>query len=96
VRLQPRTEYLHGAGAEQAVAELGEVIARLVDDTVLSVNRIDLYADWQYRELTADARARLVGQLICPAPTSRAATCPASISVRGPAPRWSPGSATRP
>jgi hypothetical protein len=62
VRLQPRTEYLHGAGPEQAVAELGELIAHLINGTALSVNRIDLYADWQHWDLSTRDRECFVGQ----------------------------------
>jgi hypothetical protein len=62
LRLQPRTEYLHGAGPERAVTELVGLAARLIDDVVLSVNRIDLYADWQDWNLAAGDRDRFVGQ----------------------------------
>jgi hypothetical protein len=62
VRLQPRSEYLHGAGPEQVVADVGELITHLVDGAVFSVNRVDLYADWQHWILTAADREHFVGQ----------------------------------
>jgi hypothetical protein len=60
LRIQPRSDYLHGIGPEQAVAELTELAGRLVDDPVLSVTRLDLYADWQHWQLTPADRDRFI------------------------------------
>ena len=62
VRIQPRSEYLHGIGPTAAVPALTELAGQLCDDLTLSVNRVDLYADWQHWDLTTADKARFVGR----------------------------------
>lgn len=62
VRIQPRSEYLHGVGPTAAVDALSGLVGRLCYDLALSVPRLDLYADWQHWPLTTADRARFVGR----------------------------------
>lgn len=62
VRVQPRSEYLHGIGPTAAITALSELVGHLVDDLTVSVSRLDLYADWQHWQLSTADRARFVGR----------------------------------
>ncbi|MGI8753523.1 MAG: hypothetical protein ACR2MN_14660 [Acidimicrobiales bacterium] len=62
MRIQPRSEYLHGIGPLAAVQALSGLAGRLCDDLTLSVNRLDHYADWQHWHLTTADKARFVGR----------------------------------
>ena len=60
VRIQPRSEFLHAIGPEEAVAALHEVLDPELRHLRLWVNRVDLFADWQDWDLTLDDAHRFV------------------------------------
>lgn len=60
VRVQPRTEFLHGVGPSGAVGWFDSVLSRELGPLALSASRLDLYADWQGWQLHGDQRRRFV------------------------------------
>jgi hypothetical protein len=58
VRVQPRAELLHAVGPAAAVAGFSELLAECCTELSLSVNRVDLFADWQGWELDGTHRER--------------------------------------
>jgi len=60
VRVQPRSEFLHGVGAATAVDWWRDAIEDLCGLTRFSVSRLDLHADFQGWELHGDDRHRFV------------------------------------
>lgn len=53
VRVQPRSEFLHARGPAAAVAWFAQVLEPACGPLAFSVNRLDLYADFQGWELTS-------------------------------------------
>jgi hypothetical protein len=45
IRVQPRSELIHGVGSQGAVAVFSDLLSPIVRDLRLSVSRLDLYAD---------------------------------------------------
>ncbi|HTV10342.1 MAG TPA: hypothetical protein VME20_00640 [Acidimicrobiales bacterium] len=62
VRVQPRTEFLHGVGPALAVLWFQGTLEELVGPLRLSVSRLDLHADWQGWSINGDERWRFVCQ----------------------------------
>lgn len=62
VRIQPRAEFLHGVGAAAVVRWFEGVLVELVGPLLLSVARVDLFADVQGWSLSGDDRRRFVGR----------------------------------
>ena len=60
VRVQPRTEFLHGAGPLGAVAWFEDVLWPVVGPLRFGVSRLDLHADWQGWDLDGDDRSRFM------------------------------------
>ena len=60
VRIQPRSEFLHGVGVDAALQWFRELLLPALPDLFFTVNRLDLYADWQGWDLEASDRARFV------------------------------------
>ena len=60
VRVQPRAEFLHGAGPLSAVAWFEEVLGRAVGPVRFGASRLDLHADWQGWAIDGDDRSRFV------------------------------------
>lgn len=60
IRVQPRTEYLQGSGPPAAVEWFRGVLERACDAVLLSVIRLDLFADFQGWELIGDSRHEFV------------------------------------
>lgn len=60
VRVQPRSALLHAIGPQQTVDRFRVLLGGLVDGLSFSVNRVDLYADFQGWELDAALRERFV------------------------------------
>jgi hypothetical protein len=61
VRVQPRAEYLHAAGALAAAEQLTGIVASVCGEVVATVSRVDLFSDWQGWDLHGDRR----GQFVC-------------------------------
>jgi hypothetical protein len=59
-RIQPRAEFLHGAGASGTAGWFKEQLETECGAVLLSVSRLDLHADWQGWRLSADDRHRFV------------------------------------
>lgn len=60
-RVQPRAAFLHGVGARQAVAWFRAVLGEsCVYPIEFTTSRLDLHADWQGWELTAEDRCNFV------------------------------------
>ncbi len=60
VRIQPRTEFLHGAGPLGVVAWFEGALWPIVGPMRVSVSRLDLHADWQGWEISGDDRVRFL------------------------------------
>ncbi len=60
VRVQPRAQFLHGVGPEQAVAWAEGVLSPIVENLGFKTSRIDLFADVQGWEVEASVRDRFV------------------------------------
>lgn len=60
VRVQPRAEFLHGCGVEDAVEWFQDVLEQCCGPVRLSVTRVDLYADFQRWDLRGDDRAAFI------------------------------------
>ena len=60
LRVQPRAEFLHGAGALGAVEWFEGVLGQGVGPLRFGVSRLDLHADWQGWDLDGDDRRRFV------------------------------------
>jgi hypothetical protein len=60
LRVQPRTEFLHGMGVREACGVFMELLAEEVGACVFTVSRLDLYMDVQGWCPTADDRYRFV------------------------------------
>ncbi len=60
LRVQPRAEFLHGAGALGAVEWFEGILGQAVGPLRFGVSRLDLYADWQGWDLDGDQRRRFV------------------------------------
>jgi hypothetical protein len=52
IRIQPRTEHLHGVGPSAVVAWWRELLEALSGHVHLTASRLDLYSDWQGWTLT--------------------------------------------
>jgi hypothetical protein len=59
-RVQPRTEFLHGAGVRDACEWFMRLLERVVGVCVFTVSRIDLYGDFQGWNPTGEDRHRFV------------------------------------
>ena len=60
IRVQPRTEFLQGAGPRPAVAWFRSVLESVCGPVSLSVNRLDLFGDFQNWNLSGDSRHEFV------------------------------------
>jgi len=60
VRVQPRSEFLHGAGVLGCVEWFEKALWGVVGPLRFSVSRLDLHADWQGWGLHGDDRGRFV------------------------------------
>jgi hypothetical protein len=60
VRIQPRTEFLHGAGPLGAVRWFEGALWPIVGPMHISVSRLDLHADWQGWVLSGEDRRSFV------------------------------------
>jgi hypothetical protein len=60
VRVQPRSSLLHAIGPQQTVDRFRQLLGGLVEGLSFSVNRVDLYADFQGSELDASVREGFV------------------------------------
>jgi hypothetical protein len=60
VRVQPRSSLLHAVGPQATVDRFRELLGDLVEGLSFSVNRVDLYADFQGLSLDASCRERFV------------------------------------
>lgn len=60
VRVQPRTEFLHGVAPLPAVTWFEEKLWSAVGPIRFSVSRLDLHADWQGWDVDGDDRSRFV------------------------------------
>ena len=60
VRVQPRAALLHAMGPQATVDRLRELLTPLVEGLSFSVNRVDLYADFQGLSLDSTCRERFV------------------------------------
>ena len=60
VRIQPRAEFLHGSGPRGTVAWYQSFLAKLCGPVLMSVSRLDLFADFQGWQLDGDARHEFV------------------------------------
>lgn len=60
IRIQPRAEFLHGLGPRSAIAWFAQILEREVGPLLLSVSRVDLFADVQGWALSGDDRWRFV------------------------------------
>jgi len=60
IRVQPRTEFLQGAGPRGAVEWFRNVLEDACGPVRLSVNRLDLFGDFQGWRLSGDARHEFV------------------------------------
>ncbi len=60
ISVQPRSEFLHGAGAEEAVEWFRQVIEAECGAVLFSAKRLDLHADWQGWDLVGDDRHRFI------------------------------------
>jgi len=60
IRIQPRAEFLHGVGPLEAARWFESVIEWRMGRVALSVNRVDLFADFQGWDFSADDRGRFV------------------------------------
>ena len=60
LRVQPRAEFLHGAGALGAVEWFEGILGQAVGPLRFGVSRLDLHADWQGWDLDGDQRRRFV------------------------------------
>ena len=60
VRIQPRAQFLHAVGPNQAVSYFADIVENEVGPLLLTVSRVDLFADFQGWELSGDNRARFL------------------------------------
>jgi hypothetical protein len=60
VRVQPRSSLLHAIGPHPTVEYFRELLSPLLERLSFSVNRLDLYADFQGIELDSSCRERFV------------------------------------
>jgi hypothetical protein len=60
IRIQPRAEFLHGAGAMGVVEFFRSILEEEFGPTMLTVSRIDLHSDWQGWVLGGNDRHRFV------------------------------------
>ncbi len=60
VRVQPRSQFLHAVGPEEAVRALHQLLDAEVGRLRLWVNRVDLFADWQGWSLGLEDARRFV------------------------------------
>lgn len=60
IRIQPRTEFLQGCGPRGAVAWFREALQSVCGPVLLSVNRLDLFGDFQGWHLSGDSRHEFV------------------------------------
>jgi hypothetical protein len=56
IRVQPQTAYLHGSGTPAAVKWYRDYLERQCGVVLLSVNRLDLFADFQGWDVSGDMR----------------------------------------
>ncbi len=56
IRVQPRAEFLHGAGVEQVVEWSRSLLESLCGPVLLEVSRLDLFADFQGLSVSGDQR----------------------------------------
>ena len=59
IRIQPKAEFLHGAGAAGMVNFFRNILEQEFGPTLLTVSRIDLHSDWQGWALGGDDRHRI-------------------------------------
>jgi hypothetical protein len=60
LRVQPRAEFLHGAGPLPTVAWFEDVLGQAVGPLRFGTSRMDLHADWQGWTVDGDDRSRFV------------------------------------
>jgi len=60
LRFQPRAEFLHGVGPARVVDWIRDLVGAECGPVLLTVSRIDLFADWQGWALNGDDRHRFV------------------------------------
>jgi hypothetical protein len=60
IRIQPRAEFLHGAGAAGVVNWFRDVVESECGPVLLTVSRLDIHADFQGWNLHGDDRGRFV------------------------------------
>ncbi len=60
VRVQPRSQFLHAVGPEEAVRAVHQLLDAAVGRLRLWVNRVDLFADWQGWPLGLEDAQRFV------------------------------------
>ena len=60
VRIQPRAEFLHSVGPEEAVRHFTDLVRPFIEGLVLSVARLDLFVDMEGMELCAQDRSAFV------------------------------------
>jgi len=60
IRVQPRAEFLHGAGVEFVVDWTRSVLESICGPVLLQVSRLDLFADFQGLSVSGDQRHEFV------------------------------------
>lgn len=62
LRIQPRSEHLHGVGASAAVEWFRDLAATFTRDLRLTASRLDVFSDWQGLEISVADRSHFVGR----------------------------------